>query len=488
MKARIGLSGFVDRDDELSWLVDGCNGRPQFRILYGRRRVGKSALLDEFVRTRRAVVYQAVEGTTQDHLRDVTAELATFTGDPVLQAGALPNWQAVLAYVAGLAATEPFVFVIDEYQYAAEADETLASVVQRWWSREVENKRVPLYFVICGSYVRFFERKVLNGPMYGRNTGIWRLTPLRCADAALLFPNWSAEDQVRAYAVLGGIPYYLRQFDPNQSLAWNIANHILRRSAALYQEAELVMREELRDPGVHFSILRALEDGCTTHGEIVNRVRPPDDRQSLSVYLITLQGLGFVESSKSIIGTSRQTWRITDPYIRFWFRYVHPNQRRLERAREHELSYKELVAPTLDHFVSKPTFEEICREWVFDQAEQGRWGRPIDNVGAWWGKVPKPPPAARHETVDREIEVLGIKGKTIVVAGEAKWTNSPVDISVLNALRRTLAHVPGHDESTRIVLFGRSFDPHLRTLATAEDVLLIGPEELVAGRGRAGQI
>src|SRR5437870_3697626 len=163
MSPQIGAAGFVDRAAELSWLVDGGNDKPQFRILYGRRRVGKSALLDEFARTRRAVVYQAVEGTTQDHLRDVTEELANFTGDPVLHAGPLPNWQAVLSYVAGLAASEPLLFVVDEYQYAAEADDTLASVVQRWWSREVENKGLPLYFVICGSYVRFFSKKVLNG-------------------------------------------------------------------------------------------------------------------------------------------------------------------------------------------------------------------------------------------------------------------------------------------------------------------------------------
>jgi AAA+ ATPase superfamily predicted ATPase len=482
MKRPTAADRFVDRTDELSWLVDGWNGSPQFRIVFGRRRVGKSALLDEFARTRRAVVYQAVEGTVQDHLRDVTAELAAFTDDPVLRAGPLPNWQAVLSYVARLAASEPLLVVIDEYQYAAEADDALASVVQRWWSREVESTGVPLYFVVCGSYVRFFEKKVLNGPMYGRNTGIWRLTPLRCADVALMFPDWSAEDQVRAYAVLGGVPYYLRQFDPERDLAWNIANNVLRKGAALYAEAELVMREELRDPGVYFSILRAIEDGCTQHGEIVNRVRPPNDRQPLTSYLQTLEGLGFVQAVKTVVGTSRQVWRIVDPYLRFWFKYVLPNRRRLERARDHAQSYADLVAPTLDHFVSQPAFEEVCRGWVFDQAEDGRWGRPVDDVGAWWGKIPRPPPAARNETVDREIEVVGVKGQSVVVAGEAKWTNAPVDFGVLNNLRRTLTHVPGADDRTRVILFGRSFDPRLEAAAADEGVTLVRPTDLVAQR------
>jgi AAA+ ATPase superfamily predicted ATPase len=485
MRRRPTAARFVNRARELLWLTDGCDGRPQFRILYGRRRLGKSAVLDEFARGRRAVVYQAVEGTTQDHLRDVTAELATFTDDPVLRAGPLPNWQAVLSYVAGLAATEPFLFVIDEYQYAAEADDSLASVIQRWWSREVEARDIPLYFVICGSYIRFFEKKVLNGPMYGRNTGIWRLTPLRCADAALFFPEWSVDDQLRAHAVLGGVPYYLRQFDPGRGLAWNIANHILRKGATLYQEAELVMREELRDPGVYYSILRAIDDGCTQHGEIVNRVRPPDDRQPLGSYLGTLQALGFIESVRTIVGNSRQIWRITDPYLRFWFQYVLPNRRRLERSQDHVRAYDELVALSLDQFVSRPAFEEICREWVLDQAEQGHWGRPIGDVGAWWGKVPKQPPAGRHETEDREVDVVAVSGQRVVVAGEAKWTKAPVDFGVLNALQRTLAHIPGVDADTRIVLFGRAFEPRLQAHAAAEGIRLVGARELL-GVGDAG--
>lgn len=480
MRRRAVPPRFVNRSDELAWLVEGWDGSPQFRILYGRRRVGKSTLLDEFARSRRAVVYQAVEGTVQDHLRDVTAALAEFTDDPVLRAGPLPNWQAVLSYAARLAAAEPFLFVLDEYQYAAEADDALASVVQRWWSREVENKGLPLYFVICGSYVRFFEKKVLNGPMYGRNTGIWKLAPLRCADVALMFPNWDAEDQVRVYAVLGGVPYYLRQFDPARDLAWNIAHHILRKGAALFAEAELVMREELRDPGVYFSILRAIEDGCTQHGEIVNRVRPPDDRQPLTSYLGTLEGLGFAEPTKTVVGSSRQVWRIADPYLRFWFKYVLPNKRRLERARDPMRAYADVVAPTLDHFVSQPAFEEVCRGWVFDQAERGRWGRPVVDVGAWWGKIPKPPPAARNETVDREIEVVGVDGRSVVVAGEAKWTNAPVDFGVLNNLKRTLQHVPGADDRTRIVLFGRSFDPRLEAAADDEGVTLVRTADLVS--------
>ena len=121
--------------------------------------------------------------------------------------------------------------------------------------------------------MRFFARNVLTGPAYGRNTGSLQLRPLDYRQAALFFPHWSAEDRIRAYAVTGGIPHYLLQFDPERSLAWNIAHNVLQRGAVLYQEAELLVREELREPRVYYSILRAMSDGLTRVSDITARVR-----------------------------------------------------------------------------------------------------------------------------------------------------------------------------------------------------------------------
>src|SRR5438046_1006307 len=119
---------FVNRVDELRWLNDGWGtGRPEFRILYGRRRVGKSRLLDEFAANKRAVVYQAVEGTTMDQLRDLTAAILQVDDDPVLRAAPLANWDAALAKLTQMARSAPPVVIFDEYQYAAKADPTLAS-------------------------------------------------------------------------------------------------------------------------------------------------------------------------------------------------------------------------------------------------------------------------------------------------------------------------------------------------------------------------
>ena len=145
--------------------------------------------------------------------------------DEGLRAAPLANWDAAFAHLARMAVSAPLLVILDEYQYAAEADPSLASRLQRWWSRTAAN--LPIYLILCGSYVRFFVKNVLTGPAYGRNTGSLQLRPLDYRAAALFFPDWSAEDRIRAYAVTGGVPHYLLQFNPQRSLAWNITHQRL---------------------------------------------------------------------------------------------------------------------------------------------------------------------------------------------------------------------------------------------------------------------
>jgi len=200
------MEAFIDRHEELAWLREGwASGRPEFRILFGRRRVGKSALLDQFARDKRTIVYQAVEGTTPDQLRDLTAAVLACQDDPVLRESPLATWGQALATFGRLAQSGPLLVILDEYQYAAEADPTLASQLQRWWSRDAG--ALPLYLILCGSYIRFFVHNVLTGPAYGRSTGSLQLRPLGYRQMAAFFPWWSHEDHIRTYAITGGMPH-----------------------------------------------------------------------------------------------------------------------------------------------------------------------------------------------------------------------------------------------------------------------------------------
>jgi len=469
---------FVNREAELAWLEEGWESqRAQLRILYGRRRVGKSALLDTFAQDRRHITYQAVEGSTADQLRDLTAAILAVEDDAVLRAAPLANWEAALAQIAKLASDRPLLLIFDEYQYAAEADSTLASHLQRWWSREAS--RLPLYVVLCGSYVRFFVNNVLTGPAYGRNTGVLQLRPLGYRQAAAFFPRWSPEDALRAYAVIGGVPHYLEQFDPARSLAWNIQHRILQRGAVLYQEAELLVREELREPRLYYSILRAISEGRTQVSQIASRVLPQGTKTDLTSYLKTLEDLGLAEYHQPVVGrrARRGIWTVADPYLRFWFRFVLPYKTRLDHGVNVGDFYHATVEPALDQFVSKPGFEDVCRSWVLDQAN-AQVLPGFERIGAWWGPVPQPTPDNPRRQVEGEIEVVAAQGSRVVLAGEAKWTRQPVGFATLNHVREVLRAVPGVDAETRLVLFGRRFDPRLTNAAHAEGVTLVGPPDL----------
>ena len=386
---------FFDRTEELAWLADGWDsGHGELRILYGRRRIGKSALLDEFARGKRQVLFQAVEGSVADQLRDLTQAMLACEDDPLLRAAPLANWDVALAQLSRMASQQPLLVIIDEYQYVAESDPTLASRLQRWWSREAS--RLPIYLVLCGSYIRFFVKNVLTGLAYGRNTGSLQLKPLRYRDAARFFPDWSREDLVRAYAVVGGVPHYLQQLNPDRSLAWNIEHQVLRRGAVLYQEAELLVREELREPRLYYSILRAMSAGATRASEIASQVQGPGGHSDLTPYLATLQELGLAEYRRPVFGerTRRGIWVVADPYLRFWFRFVLANQGQLEHGGSVARIYRQAVAPSLDHFVSKPIFEDICRDWVIEQVNASVWP-DVDRVGAWWDRSLPPAPGSR---------------------------------------------------------------------------------------------
>lgn len=467
---------FVDRERELDWLESGWrDGRPQFRILYGRRRVGKSALLDRFAEGKRTILYQAVQGTAADQLRDLTRAVLEREDDPVLRAAPLANWEQAFATFARMAQGGPLLVVLDEYQYAAQSDPTLASVLQRWWSRQAVS--LPIYLVLCGSYIRFFVDNVLSGPAYGRNTGALQLQPLGYRQMGALFPSWSHEDQIRAWAVVGGVPHYALQLEPDRSLEWNIQNRVLGRGAVLYQEAEILVREELQDPRTYYSILRAVAAGCTRVGQIGARIGVSSS-QAVMPYLSTLQALGLVTYQQPLAGKARRgIWIIADPYLRFWFRFVLPHRTQLEHGADAGRVYRDLVAQELDHFVSKPAFEEICRAWVLDQIDAGQLP-DITTVGAWWGSIPAPTSDNPRNQAEGELEIVGAGRDGISLFAEAKWTREPVDFPVLNHLREVSRCVPGAAEGPRFLLFGREFAPRLRSAAASECVTLVSPAEL----------
>lgn len=480
---------FIDREHELEALEERWGLEPQLILLWGRRRIGKTTLIQRFASGKPGIFYQAIQGTAAEQLAVLTDRVLAYRPDPALAAAPFQNWPQALAYVTNLARLaaarrEPLLFVIDEFPYLVASTPALPSMLQATLD-DVRRERLPLFLVIAGSQVSMFERHVIHGPLFGRRTWGEQLPPLDFRQARGFFPDWSAADALRAWAILGGVPYYLEQFDPGRSLAWNIENRILRKGEVLYSEAELVVAEELGpDARTYLSILAAVASGASRQNEIATRVGIPG--HAAPPYLATLRRLHLLDHERPIGGGTAAragVWRLADGYLRFWFRFVRPNIADLE-ARRHRDVFRQRVAPDLDRFVSKPAFEEACRVYV--RTAMGRDPALPERglVGAWWGQVPDDEQRARRRTRQGEVDIVVYDGHRLLLASEAKWSGGEVDVDALGQLEATARHLPGFGPETRFLLVSREgFSPRLRRIEEAGRVALRTVEDLFSTRG-----
>lgn len=467
---------FLNRGEELRMLARRWeSGEGQIFLLWGRRRVGKTELLLEFGRGKRTLYFEATSGTRADHLGDFSERLAEATGRADLTA---PDWRAALDAVADWAEAEgPVLLVLDEFQHIARESPDVGSAINVWWRER--GRELPVFVVLSGSEVGFFEREVVSysASAYGRRAGQLRLEPFRPRDVGLFLPGWSAEDRIRAYAVFGNMPYYLAHVRPEASLAQNVLDLILMRDGLLHEEARLLLDVELPDASAYFSVLRAIAAGQTRVNQIDQRTGIGDSSR-VSQMLDRLQRLWLVRKELPVTvrnpERSRQSfYRITDPYLRFWFRFVLPAQGRLADAEGARRHLEAQVLPELDRFVSAPAFEEVCQEWLRRETDAAA-------VGWWWGRVREMRDTALRG-VDRELDAVALDdaGDPIAIAS-CKWTDGPMPASERERLEALAAHLRPDGDPPAPYLFSRSgFEQPLREDALADPNLrLVTPEQM----------
>lgn len=469
---------FLDREAELARLQRRWDtGEAQMFTLWGRRRVGKTLLLLEFARGKRHLYFEATSGTRADQLSDFSERLADATGRAAL---GVPNWRVGLDAVADWATDGPVLLVLDEFQFIAKQNADIGSVINVWWRERGEH--VPIFLVLSGSEVGFFEREVVNysATTYGRRAGQLRLRPFQPHDVGLFVPGWSAEDKVAAYAVFGHMPYYLAQIRPEASLAENILNLVLMPDGLLHEEARLLLDQELPDASAYFSVLRAIAAGQTRVSQIAQRTGLPGGTSRVSQMLEVLRGLWLVERQLPVTVTnperSKQSfYRITDPYLRFWFRFVLPSQGRLADPEGAERHLRARILPQLDEFVSAPAFEEVCQRWLLRTVDAAA-------VGWWWGTV-RETRGAGLRNVDRELDAVAIDDDGRVTAiGSCKWTLGPIPYSEKTKLEVLGSHLAADGRPPQLFFFGRGgFVAQLQREAESSDrVHLVSPDQLFA--------
>ena len=379
---------FIGRQRELTVLQEFADsGRAELFVLYGRRRVGKTELLQRLCHGRRAVYFLAAQVRDKDNLRAFKSALAEGLGDPLLASLEFPDWTAALAYAAEHARDERLVLVLDEFPYLCEANKGLPSLVQSFWDQR--GKRSRLMLVLCGSQVSFMEREVLaeRSPLFGRRTGQRRLEPLAPSEALRFFPSWSRGDALAAYGVLGGMPAYLMRFREERTLGENILREILRPEGFLFDEVQFLLRTELNSPATYNSILAAVARGAERVGDIALAVGV--DSPTANKYLTVLRELRLVEREVPLtdpdpLRSRKGTYRIADRFLAFHFRHVQPHLSLIEAGRGARV-LEEFVEPDLERLRQEARLELVLEHLSRQAAEL--LGEEVVEIGRFAGEA-----------------------------------------------------------------------------------------------------
>jgi len=421
---------FLDREPELSLLQDHL-GRPGagLFVLYGRRRIGKTGLLERaLLGLPRAAYHVGTRSTMAEELSRLSTSVAEAWDVPFLRAQPVRTSEALLAFLEG--SDRPGILVLDEFPFLVESDPSLPGLIQAAWDRKLSRSALKLIF--CGSSIGIMQDTFFSSraPLFGRRTGQLRLEPLPVTSLRQAVP-WKPEEVVELAALFGAVPGYLQRLQPSQSLLTNLRQQVLRRGEPLYEEVPFLLREELREPRVYHAILAAIAGGARKFGEISSKVGL--DRANLSRYLSVLAELGLLERevpvTESLPDKSRKgIYRIADPFVAAWFTFVHPYRDLLERGRVDEVVERFVrprLAPYLSHAV-EPVLGRLLRE----SPDAKLVPFPVAFSGRHWSP-----------TCEIDVALLDVERKRALVM-EIKWTRAKVDVVLLDSLRGRVQEDP----------------------------------------------
>lgn len=425
------LLDFVDREDELKGVNDIYESRgSDLFILYGRRRIGKTELIKKFIEDKSSFYFLAKKQNIELETERLRKEYSETQNVFIPEENNLEN---TIKSIVEKQEEDKFVFVIDEFPYWIEENKGILTDIQHLWDEYLKEENILL--ILMGSSVGAMETDILDykSPLYGRRTSQLQLKELPIKSMEEFFPNYSFEDILKTYGAIGTIPYYLKEFDSNLSFIENIENTFLNKLNILYEEAEILLREELRKPNTYFNILKSILDGATTLNEISNQTKV--SITNLNKYLKVLIRLKIIKKKYPITEPPKQTnfiYKLNDNYFRFWLKFVYPNQSRIE---ENPKTIQNKIKENYNQYMG-PIFEEICQKIP----------KNYSKIGKWWYK-------------ENEIDIVALnEEKPEILLGECKWTNQKVGKKLLEKLKRKAEKVrwKNKERKEKYCLFSKS--------------------------------
>ncbi|MBR4908580.1 MAG: ATP-binding protein [Acidaminococcaceae bacterium] len=444
---------FLCRETELQKLNRRFNkSQMECVILYGRRRVGKTALINEFVKDKPVIYFPALNTNAKDNLTALSKAICAYLYPDTGTAPVYGSFDDAFAEITRITQTKRAVFVIDEFPYLAKADSSIPSRLQHLLDHDWKDSK--LFLILCGSSMSFMEKEVLSSksPLFGRRTAQFRLKPLTYLDAAKFHPELPPETNALIYGITGGIPHYINKLAVKSNLKEALLENFFDTSAYLFEEPENLLKQELREPAIYNSIIAAIANGAARLNEISQRTGLETAKCAKYIYVLT--ELGIIQKIKPITEKAeRKTlYKIADPFFRFWYRFVPGNMMNISAgtiARNYDAAIGSYLSAYMD-----PVFEEICRQYLIYYADNLPFA--INEIGEWWGPDPSQKKEARLDIVALASKENNTQAGRRFIIGSCKYKNEKTDTDELYLMQRYASLFTNTNDECFYYIFSKS--------------------------------
>ncbi|HEY5561196.1 MAG TPA: ATP-binding protein [Clostridiaceae bacterium] len=443
----------------------------EMAVIYGRRRVGKTSLINEFCKDKLNIFYVAIEQNNKGALESFSEKVLEILPEASSFIDVFISWEKAFEYIANQSKNQRIILAIDEYPYIATGDQSISSVLQKIIDTKFLSSK--LFLILCGSSMSFMENQVLGykSPLYGRRTAQFKIEPFDYIDSRKFFPQYSLEEQVIAYGVVGGIPQYLSNLSKESNLIDGIYYNYFRKDGHLFEETSSILKQELREPAMYNSIITAVAYGASRLNEIATKTG--EESKKCSKYLSTLIDLHIVRKEYPVgVEVSRSgIYSLCDNMFKFWYKFIPENMTNIEAGMGKIIIDKKVI-PQLSDYIGR-IFEEICIQYMIRRNKTLSLSIMFDMIGRWWGNNP-------IKKMQEEIDILAKSGN-MAIFGECKWRNELLGVSVLNSLIEKSGVLTQYEDKYYILFSKSGFTIELLDIvATMDNVELVDLNRLYA--------